>query len=45
MLEVMFGILSFLGDVLAPTKAVKWYYGVMLLIALLALVAVAAKSS
>jgi hypothetical protein len=34
MLEVLFGILSALGDIIAPTPAVRWFWAIIILMVL-----------
>jgi hypothetical protein len=43
MLEVVFGILSALGDVLAPTPGVRWFWAVVFLMIVVAIIAVVTK--
>ena len=44
MLEELFGILSVLGDILAPTPATRWFWTVVLLTLVVVIIAAATKS-
>jgi hypothetical protein len=45
MLEIVFGLLSTLGDIVAPTPAVRWFWAVFALMLLILAMAAIAKAS
>ena len=44
MLEVLFGVLSTLADILAPTPATRWFWSVMVLIVVVVIIAAVTRS-